>query len=346
MRCVQVRYWCILLAGLTCCSGVSHSTSAQAGLVAVDWRGDYVSKSLQLAGHNPALASSSDKYGDPDTAGVYTGRLVSNSTPYNPSLADGYNTAAPSAVFYGGHAVEWATSTGNTGFTNLSVENQGTTDALQLEIKANSGPASDLVSYASVFYWQKKDFLNGLNNKVVDLSDTFFTLKTTQVSVPSQNPDQLRWVIRNGTSDFYISDLVANVLNNSDYAFTSYAPVLTWKTYDPLAGLAGIHWSSGTAVSAATLTNITAFGFYLDYGALAHAVDMKITQFLVTAKGNGNENPQSTTPEPGFALAGLCGVAFFGVRQLKKHRSRKSASTASMPSTPAMDESPVGPVGA
>ena len=339
MKCVQVRYWCILLAGLTCCSGVSHSTSAQAGLVAVDWRGDYVSKSLQLAGHDPSLASPPDKYGDPNTTGVYTGRLVSNSTPYNPSLADGYNTAAPSAVFYGGHSVEWATSTGNTGFTNLTVQNQGTTDALQLEIKADK----DLKGYAALFYWQKADFLNGLNNKLVDLSDTFFTLQTSQVNVPSTNPDQLRWVIRNGTSDFYISTLSNSIQNN--YGYTSAASSLTWQKYSPLTGLSTIHWNGG-ANAPGSLNDITAFGFYLDYGQVPYGMDMKIRQFLVTAKGNGNEDPQETVPEPGFALAGLCGVAFFGVRQLKKHRSRKSESTASMPSTPAMDGSPVGPVGA
>jgi len=339
MRTQKVRQLRIMITGLVCCVVSWQAGIAKAGLVAVDWRGDYVSKSVQLAGHNPLFASSSDKHGDPDTSGVYTGRLVSNTTPYNPSLADGYDTAARSAIFYGGHAVEWASTSGNTGFTNLSIDNQGTTDALQLEIKADK----DLKGYAALFYWQKADFLNGLNNKLVDLSETFFTLQTSQVNVPSTNPDQLRWVIRNGTSDFYISTLSNAIQNN--YGYTSAASGLTWKKYSPLTGLSDIHWSSG-ANAPGSLNNITAFGFYLDYGQVPHGMDMKITQFLVTAKGNGNENPQSTTPEPGFALAGLCGVAFFGVRQLKKRRVRKSESTASMPSTPSMDAGPVGPVGA
>lgn len=324
MRAQKVRQLRIMITGLVCCVASWQAGMARAELVAVDWRGDYVSNSEFLADHTPANASGSNQYGDPSNGGNFVGRAVSDSLPYNPS--SGYNLAAPSARFYGGHAVEWMTGSGNTGLTNLQVMNQGPADALQVEIKSDT----NLKGYAALFYWQQPDFLNGLNNKVVDLSETFFTLKTTQVNVPSTNPDLLRWVIRNGTSDFYISNESKSVLNNSDYAYTSYAPSLTWKKYSPLSGLSGIHWSSG-ANAAGPLNNITAFGFYLDYGDMPHGVDMKIAQFLVTAKGNGKPGH---VPEPGFALVGLFGAAFCTVRHLKNRRARKSVVAADAADAP------------
>ncbi|MEI7701565.1 MAG: hypothetical protein WCK86_17330 [Planctomycetia bacterium] len=321
MKCRNVCHWMTVIAGMFIGAGACLQDYAQADSLVVNWGGNYVPPPPFHPLDFDEVANqvgANDRYGDPNPQGTYNGRLVDLNVPYNPYDA-GYDTSATSAIFYGGHAIKWSDpdpGNPNTGFTNLSVENQGPSDAIQIEVKPNSG----LQDYAALFFWKKENFLSGWNIISVNPNDLEFALRTTQVSNNKQTPDDIRWVVQNGTL-FYVSEVVSGVKNNSEYSYDSGDLALfAWGLYDPTMGLADIFAPDPVIplIDFEDLTDIQALGFYLEWGkdqaTQNGGVDIKIKEFTVTH-----------APEPSFAMVGLFGFGLFAVRRLRSRRSQSSA---------------------
>jgi len=307
-------------------AGACLQNHAQADLLAVNWGGNYVSPPPFHPLHvdiDINRVDANDKFGDPVSLANHSGRPVDLVVPYNPYDA-GYNTTATSAIFYGGHAVKWSDpdlGIPNTGFTNLSIQNQGPSDAIQIEVKPNAG----LQDYAALFFWKKENFLGPLQNANLNLSDVAFALRTTQVNNTKHPTDGIHWIIQNG-NDFYVSQKAAELKNNDDFSYASgNLALLAWSPYDPLSGLSTIFAPNPIAplIDLTNLTDVQALGFYLEWGKNQAeqngGVDIKIKGFTVTGTAITH------VPEPSFAMVGLFGVGLFAVRRLRSRRSQASA---------------------
>jgi hypothetical protein len=342
MKRQKIFHWAAVMAGVLYCGGACQQKAAGEEFTAVNWSGDYIPLGditspptpptyTYLNGH--VGVDSLPSYVDPDTDIVAqtTGRIVNDVIAYNPQSTNYLAPPRLSSVFYGGHTVQWATSTGNPGFNDLQVENKtpfvsgDTADYMHLSVL----PDPSLTRYDALFYWKKDDFANGFSSpgNLVTLTDnnTFLlnVVPTTPVS-PPVDKELIRWVVRNN-ADFYISRTIEKIPTNTLDAFAiTKVKDITWESWNPLGGgLSDIFFASGTTALTSSLTNITALGFYLsseDGDNTNNSMNMLIKQFAVTANAN--------VPEPGFAVVGLFGVGLFAVRQLKSRRSRSSAIPA------------------
>ena len=151
-------------------------------------------------------------------------------------------------------------------------------------------------------------------------NDLKFALRTTQVSNNKQTPDDIRWVVQNG-AQFYVSEVVSGVKNNSEYSYDSDdLALLAWGLYAPTMGLADIFAPDPVIplIDFEDLTDLQALGFYLEWGkdqaTQNGGVDIKIKEFTVTH-----------APEPGFAVVGVFTFGLFAVRRLRIRRSQASA---------------------
>jgi hypothetical protein len=345
-----------VIAGMFIGAGAGLQDYAQADLLAVNWGGNYVGpgQRRQLDTTDPPTTppGSGDEYGDPHGVEPYDppeinsidppeeylrGRYVSeylNDTdpgrPFNPP--NDYDLNKPSAIFYGGAVAAWSKdSENNSGFTNLSVTNQGNGgngggDAIEIEVKPPGNDSlGEIVDYAAVFFWDKKDFLNGLDSGNLILGDTTLNLKVTQNAGANPIKDPIRWVVRN-SGDFYISTVATSVGPNTDLSYASGdLALLTWYKYDPRGALKNIFSEIGVLSEEkefSQLNDVTALGFYTEWGRGPEGerdsggVDMKIKGFTATL---------GVVPEPSFAMVGLFGVGLFAVRRLRSRRSQSSA---------------------
>ncbi|MEI7698529.1 MAG: hypothetical protein WCK86_01930 [Planctomycetia bacterium] len=341
--------WTSLIAGMLIGAGACLQDHAQADLLAVSWGGDYVGPPPYhpLQGHTGSFPPvGDDKYGDPDKNPsidpLYQGRLVNDGTHFNP-IANGYDESKTSAIFYGGAVVQWAPRPAegngyevNTGFTNLSIENQGPNlgDAIQIEVKN----ATEFVNYAALFYWKNDNFLPPLEDAVVNLADVSFFIKTTQGATTSPVEDYIRWVVKKGENEFYISEGKNIVENNTVLGFGSGdLALLNWYAYNPIGSLSQIfaRTSDGGGLGASTvfanLTNITALGFQLEWG---NQDNPDIANRLVDLKIKGFTANLGIVPEPGFAIVGLFGVGLFAVRRLRSRKSQSSPISMDQSLTP------------
>ncbi len=342
MKRQKICHWTTVIAGVLYCAGACQQQAAGEEFTAVNWIGDYIpTGDITTPPSPPAYTylnghiglDSLPSYVDPDVSGTTTGRIANDVTRYNP-LGGGYQQPTRlSSVFYGGHVVQWATTTGNPGFNDLQVENKtpfvtaDTADYMHLSVL----PDPDLRRYAALFYWKKDNFVNGFSapgNLVTLTGNNTFLLNvipTTLVSPPNPvDKEVVRWVVRNN-ADFYISRTIEQIPTNTldAFAITKVKDII-WESWNPLGGnLSDIFFASGVPALTSSFTNITALGFYLsseDADSSNNSMNMLIKQFTVTANAN--------VPEPGFALVGLFGVGLFAVRQLKSRRSKSSAIPA------------------
>lgn len=298
------------------------ATGLHATVTAVNWGGNYVSATQNLQG-DTTIHAGSDAYGDPYTqTGVdiingtgdaydndallddsVRGRFYSSVTAFNPG-SPGYNTAATSAIFYGGATTFSKNDTHVDGFTELDVLNQGSNDSIHFH--TDSG--TDDHTMHALLFWKKENFLNGANLQSNLSFDTLsnFSLTTGQVSNGNAGSQDmmLRWAVQSGGT-WHLSSS-ANILTPNN-TFTDNVFATTWAIYDPTANNMNFHQDAASfTIASSALNDITALGFYLDHDRATGQPHMHVEHFS-----------SSVVPEPGRAML-LC----FGLGSLLLRRRR------------------------
>ena len=100
----------------------------------------------------------------------------------------------------------------NDGFSELTILNQGPNDSIHYHVDTGG----DAHTFHLLTYWDKADFLNGLDtdpNLYLGLGG--FSLSTAQAS-GHHSDEILYWVVRDG-GQFYIAEDTITLSNNSDY---------------------------------------------------------------------------------------------------------------------------------
>lgn len=291
-----------------CLAIVMAGVSAQAAVTAVNWSGDYLSTSASLQGDQGAGAG---VYQDPDSvgsgAGALAGRAYSIVTPFSPAAPYGTSTGV-SATFYGGGVVQDVMGTGNDGFNELAVLNQGPTDSIHLQV-TSSGSSQHTLDLLNL--WLKQDFLNGTNTGAVDLSgDGYFHYNTSQAGGGHNDGSYtVRWVVMNGVGNqVYVSPTAP--LGNNDSVTQLFSAISGWETYNVVEGDLTSLMFDGTSATYSTpssaLGDIRGFGFLIEHADPSGPVHTHIEHFEVGA-----------APEPSRALLTLLGA---GVAVLRRRR--------------------------
>lgn len=286
-------------------------TALAATVSAVNWGGQYVDADTELADHDPAkLGGGGDKYGDPD--GVFdingsdslAGRALSLDSSFSPP--SGYS--GTSGTFFGAGSVTREGSLVNDGYSELSVLNQGPNDSVHWHVDTGG----DLHTFHLLMFWDKADFLNGLDTTgPLTLIDGSFTLTTAQVT--DHTDEVLRWVVRDG-SQFYVSEGTELLQNNTSY-LRDYSDLTNWAVYNPvdpvgdatLADLQSIDFDETSTFSPHTFTDVTAVGFYVEREAATGPAHVHVEAFGATL-----------VPEPSTATLLFSGlVLFLGRRRIR-----------------------------
>jgi hypothetical protein len=313
---MKVRRKLVSIGCRTALVGLQLISSAQLlkADIAVNWGGDYVSAKTPYAGHTPAnLVGGSDQYGDPDgplpvnVTDSIAGRSL-RSTPLSPP--SGYS--GTSGTFYGGGSVTRVNSLVNDGFSDLTMLNQGSNDSMHFRV--NTG--GDSHTFHLLTYWDKSDFLNGLNsvpNLTLDAGGQF-TIQTSQ-SAANHSDEILRWVVREG-SQFYVSQNTTLLTNNATFN-VPYSSLTNWALYNPnfVAGIAtagdlsSLDFDETSVASPLSFSDITGIGFYIEHEAATGPIHVHIEGF---------EASLTAVPEPGSLAYGL----MVGLGGLSLRRSR------------------------
>lgn len=324
----KARLWVVVAAiGI-----VAAQQPVGAGVVVVNWGGDYVTSTQSLKeGTNPPpsgtdsyvdIHSATDSSTTPSTN--YYGRLNFNDQ-YNP---DAVNSSTPNSKFYGGHVVvtqpKNGSTNGNVGMSNLWIANNVQSDYLEVDVN----PSNSLKKFAMLTYWETpKDKIYKFNG------DSVFTLFSSQDAGDKPDGHKVRWVVRDG-GNYYLSEGI-NFSNSTSY--TSSGSALTgmhWFAFNPtptgrynLASLNSFKSllftepPSGPDTSGLSFQDINAVGFYVEFTPTgnpgADKVHYKVQGFNVSLDPNGN-----SVPEPSTFLLGLAG---FGGVALKRWRQRRKA---------------------
>ncbi|MEY3173293.1 MAG: hypothetical protein RLZZ436_1207 [Planctomycetota bacterium] len=331
----SLRWLCVI-------SVVVNAASVEAGVVAVNWSGNYVSSTQSFdPGIDPPPPGGVDSYEDPNPyepeggPSWYYGRLVSDSTPYSPPSIVPQPGSNP--TFYGGHVVQTAPPNGsggnggNEGMSNLWIVDNTQGDYIHVDVN----PANALQKFGMLTYWKLPD--GGTKYKLDSASK--FELTSTQDAGPKPAGHSLRWVIRNKSGvgeKFYVSDLM-NFANAGVYSTVLQPSILTsdWYEYDPRvysspivppdSDLQSILFQSKGLESPSSFTDITAVGFYVEYNHTTNGageVHYKISSFSATIDPNGN-----AVPEPSTFLLGLVGA---GGVAFRRWRQRRNSSVAEL----------------
>ncbi len=344
---------CVVGLGVVTYFLISEHIPAHADLV-INWGGNYVnSKSSFDQNPNPDPSNGSDSYTDPLSGDLgssrFYGRLPSDSDPYSPSLASMVNPPGPNPVFYGGHVVETTIPNGGgsafkRGMSNLWMFGQNTnTDYMEVDVN----PSNTLKKFAMMTYWKKDNFISDVNKTYKLNGSSVFTLKSTQDAGDKPDGHSLRWLIRNKSlvnnievEKFYVSTSAGFVKNNSTYTSANLSLFpnglnsdYVWKEYTPAtngtaANLPSLLFdNSASFVQVASLSNITAVGFYVEFtpdpSKGADKVHYKVSGFDVTLDPDGN-----AVPEPGTFLLGLVGFGGVAARRWRQRRKAAAAKSA------------------
>ncbi len=261
-------------------------TSLNAAVTVVNWTGDYVSQATSLAGDGAAGATT---YEDPDTfgsgAGALSGRVLSLTNAFSPASPYGTSTGV-SSRFYGGGVVQDVNGTGNDGFNELAVLNQGSNDSLHLQVKS-SGSSQHTLDL--LYVWQKQDFLNGANvTPSLDLTgDGFFHYDTSQAGGGHNDGSYtLRWVVMNGVSNnLYVSPVAA--LGNNQSITEMFSSITGWEQYfadqSTLASLQFDGTSADYDTLSSSLSDIRGFGFLIEHSDPSGPIHTHVEHFQVGA---------------------------------------------------------------
>lgn len=224
------------------------------------------------------------------------GRAFSSSEPFSPPV--GY--AGPNGPFLGASSVTRTGATGNDGYSELSVLNQGPNDSIHWHLDTGGDDHTGHL----LIYWDKSNFLGSLSTTPnLELGVGAFTISTAQAS--GNHADEfLRWVVRDG-SQFYVSEATVALSNNSDIV-TPYSALVNWSAYNPvgpvgapsLTDLQSIDFDATGPYSPHSFTDVTGLGFYVEHEAPTGPIHVHIEGFSA-----------SLVPEPSsgiFCLLGLC----------------------------------------
>ena len=280
--------------------------SMRGAVTAVDWGGPYAGADLPFADDVAANRSGSDKYGDPhgtfpDGPDSVTGRALSLDSPFSPT--SGYSGV--SDTFYGGGSVTREGTGTNDGFSEISILNQGPNDSIHWHVDTGG----DSHTFHVLIYWDKSDFLGGLDAiSNLTLGGGGATITTAQAS-GHHTDELLRWVVRDGTQ-FYVSDETVTLTNNDTFSVT-YENVGNWAGYSPndpagaptLADLQSLDFDESGPYNPHTFTDVTGLGFYVEHEAATGPIHVHIEEF------------SATIPEPSHALLTLLGLSLLSARR-------------------------------
>ena len=276
------------LIGASIALGIS---SISATIVAVQWGGDedIVNSSV----FRPSVYSDAVDLDTPFSLPIFP--EAGSGGYYN-----GGNPADRSAIFYG--------TVNNTsgGTSRLVVYNNTGLDNLGLDFSDTSGAGNE-ATIGGALIWQKSDGF--LTNATVDISEVTFKIDAFVNASTAQG--DVRLIIRNGASDFYVSnDLFGTLWGVAPFnAGVADENLLTgWSVYDPTTDIFAV----GSAATP-TLDDITAFG--LVYSRTADNTtfaNFRLNEFTVAI------------PEPS-TYAAIFGVAFLGLA-LVRRRYRKQGN--------------------
>lgn len=261
------------------------ASSLSATIIAVQWGGD--EDIVSSSRFEPSVYSNAIDLGTPFSLPIGTADYYGNGT----------DPADRSAVFYG--------TVNNTsgGTSRLVVYNNTGLDNLGLDFSDTSGAGNE-ATIGGALIWQKSDGF--LTNATVDISEVTFTIDAFVNASTAQG--DVRLIVRNGASDFYVSnDLFGTLYGVAPFnAGVADESLLTgWSVYDPTTDIFEIG-----AAATPTLDDITAFG--LVYSRTADNTtfaNFRLNEFTVAI------------PEPS-TYAAIFGVAFLGLA-LVRRRCRK-----------------------
>lgn len=204
-------------------------------------------------------------------------------TPSNPTIGSGgyYQGSNPvdrSAVFY--NTVYNSTD----GDSRLQIPNSITPNPLTLDGSNDSDTSATRV-FAGVTLWQKSDGF--LDSGTLTWANIDTITWDTNVNASSAR-GETRFVVRNGASDFYISNDLG-VFTSANAGIADKADATSWFDYTPATDITSIG-----AIATPTLDDITAIGYMFYKQDDFTFITNRTSEFSVTA-----------VPEPGsFALIG------------------------------------------
>ena len=231
----------------------------------------------------------------PASSGSQDSLTLNLANPASPTGADYYagnpNPTDRSAKFYATVKDTAGTNAYIQLANNYDPNGGGAYDALRISTDAGAATAH---SAWGVIVWQKSDgFLNGFNANTVDFSNVTLSLAGNNNS--NDGTVETRIVVRQGASDFYISNsLGAFAAGSNGWTTFTHAGIASWSAYDPVADISVIG-----AAATPTLNNVTAVGFYYSRtGSSLRYFNTSVREFTMTV-----------IPEPASAGLLLVGVA-------------------------------------
>ena len=271
----------------------------------LNFGGDYVSSTL--TGGRAGVASSEAGVGGFDTND--DGDQLDNlrSVPFNGTATWNPTSGYTGPNYYGGIvATRSANSTASTLVTGM--HENGSADGIQLG--AGSGGSGGGAIRAVVLF-AKADFLNGGDTNLVTFDGlSNMSLTVYNVSAGGSPTFQVRFVVRDGASNYYLSESNSTFTGSNGTSF-SIANLATqnFAAYTGLAdGVTGpIDWD-GTSYSTlgSTFGNITGAGFYFQSDSGQTIATKGFSAFSVNA---------AMVPEPAAGMALLGGFGLLALRR-------------------------------
>lgn len=200
-----------------------------------------------------------------------------------------------SAVFYG---TVYNSTDGN---SRLQIPNSITPNPLTFD-GSNGTDTTAGRTFAGTAIWQKSDgFLTG--SDTITWSDIDTIKWDTNVNA-STSRGETRFVVRNGASDFYVSNDLG-VFTSASAGTATKSDATSWFDYDPTTDITNI----GSAATP-TLTDITAIGYLFTKVDDFTSISNRTSEFSVT----------TAIPEPNtFAL--LSGVLALSAVVIRRRRA-------------------------
>lgn len=239
------------------CALIGHASIIEV----VDWNGndtDYLTTTANYRSSD-GTTSGAAEWGDDALNDDSVRRFAfSDSTPLHP--AGTYNTAARSAVFYGG-VEEWRTTANSIPSTNGEQVVQNASGDYHTINDTNS---VDRRAYA-LWLWKKADFVDG--GSAADLTVGVGSTATVDIVTNTSNHFRWRVAVKDG-GQWYLSSVSSVADDTLDLSAAA------WALYDPAANLqanpanAGTNNANGGAANLSYLphafTDITAVGLYAE----------------------------------------------------------------------------------
>ncbi|MFA5687610.1 MAG: hypothetical protein WC959_00425 [Kiritimatiellales bacterium] len=264
------------------------------GVLAVDFGGDYGSSDVDASKSASILESDKDFNFDGNNTDRRRYQPIDRDFLVLPALANKNN------VLYGGYQIAAFSATVNPGNVNY-YRYLGAQKTLQI----SSAGSTTNMGLAFTPYVKKADFLNGqagVANLSFDNAANSVSFTINLFNGTFAEGQTARALVQNG-STWYVS--ASEVTSATSLSFNGYTE--TWYAFDPSVNYFINTTNLGTGISGATLTDVQAFGVFMqglgfDSTAQNNAAHFRITGFQA-----------SLVPEPGTIGLYIIGVvsAFF-----------------------------------